>query len=59
MDVLRYLRLEEVNQRFGHPLGIVLHRDVVGRLDTNEPRFRDLPRVAFGIVDRLEWVIFT
>jgi hypothetical protein len=35
----------------------ILHRNVAGRLDPNQHGFRDLPRVVFGIIDRLKWVV--
>ncbi len=48
---------KEIGQRSSYCLWVVFHRDVAGRLDPNEPRFRDLPCVAFGIVDRLETIL--
>jgi hypothetical protein len=48
---------KELGQSPRYRLGIVLHRNVAGRLDSDEPRLRNFAGVAFGKVDRLESVV--
>src|SRR6202030_2851678 len=48
---------KKLGQSSCYRFGIVFHRNVACRLDPHKPGFRDLPRVAFGIVDRLKWII--
>ena len=48
---------KELGQSPRYRLGIVLHRNVAGRLDSDEPRLRNFAGIAFGKVDRLESVV--
>jgi hypothetical protein len=53
------MRGEEIGERTRNGCGVVLRRDMAGCRYPHESGCRDFGGEAFGVIDRLKWVVLT